>query len=211
MKKSVNESKIPARTVERLAMYRRLLSGMLESGCETIFSHELASFANNTAPQVRRDLMAIGFSGRPRCGYRVGEMLACIERVLGGGFGRRIALFGVGNLGRALLSHFAYQRGLTVVAAFDTDESKLGRVISGCRCYHLDDLPERVSVDGISLGIIAVPGSAAQDVADAAAAAGIRGLLNFAPVPLRVDQSVFLEHIDITAALEKVAYFASSK
>ena len=116
---------------------------------------------------------------------------------------------GDGNLGRAILSYFTYRHpGLTIVAAFDTDESKVDRVISGCRCYHTRDFESKVKELDINVGIITVPAGQAQAVADMMVAAGIKGVLNFAPVPLRVPETVCADRIDIASSLEKLAYFA---
>jgi redox-sensing transcriptional repressor len=193
-------------------MYRRLLRELAQEGRDQVFSHELAARANNSSAQVRRDLMGIGLSGRPRLGYdafmlgkRIGEVLAR------GQHEHRVALIGVGNLGRAILAHFAGQEEMSIVAAFDVDDGKVDRVTAGCRCYHLRDLPERVRMEAIDLAVLTVPSSAAQDVALQAVAAGIKGILNFAPVPLRLPAGVFSDRLDIGAAMEKVAYFADCR
>ena len=199
---------IPARTIERMVLYKRLLSDLLSKGQKTLFSHQLAALAHNTPAQVRRDIMTIGHEGSPHKGYDIASLISRITVILDGSKDRSIALVGVGNLGRAILSYFTYRHpGLTIVAAFDTDESKVDRVISGCRCYHMNQLDDLVHEMKISLGIITVPAIAAQEVADRMTGAGIRGILNFAPVPLKVPENVYVDRIDIASALEKVAYF----
>ena len=200
---------IPARTIERMVLYKRLLTDLKSKGTHTLFSHQLAALAHNTSTQVRRDLMEIGHSGSPRKGYDVAELISNISEILDGSKERIIALVGVGNLGRAILSYFTYSHpGLTIAAAFDTDESKVDRVIAGCRCYHMSQFDEKVREMGINLGIITVPAGNAQYVADRMTEANIRGILNFAPVPLKVPDGVFVDRIDIASALEKLAYFA---
>ena len=203
---------IPARTIERMVLYKRLLSDLLSKGQKTLFSHQLAALAHNTPAQVRRDIMTIGHEGSPHKGYEIATLISHISEILDGSNDRSIALVGIGNLGRAILSYFTFRHpGLTIVAAFDMDESKVNRVISGCRCYHISEFPERVKEFGINVGIITVPASYAQDVADVMVAAGIKGILNFAPVPLKVPESVYTDRIDIASALEKLAYFADHK
>jgi redox-sensing transcriptional repressor len=200
---------IPARTIERLVLYKRLLADLLEKGQRTLFSHQLAEMAHNTPAQVRRDLMTIGQGGSPRRGYEIPELIRRIAEILDGSKERRIALVGVGNLGRAILSYFTYRHpGLTIVAAFDSDESKVERVISGCRCYNISDFDLKVKELSINVGIITVPAAQAQQVAEMMVAAGIKGILNFAPVPLKVPEGVYAERIDIASSLEKLAYFA---
>ena len=199
---------IPARTIERMVLYKRILVDLQEKGVGMLFSHQLAELAHNTSTQVRRDLMEIGYSGSPRRGYNVTELINAIAEILDGSRERIIALVGVGNLGRAILSYFTYKHpGLTIAAAFDTDERRINRVVSGCRCYHLDRFEELVQSMQINLGIITVPAISAQSVADRMTGAGIRGILNFAPVPLKVPEGVFVDRIDIASALEKLAYF----
>lgn len=199
---------IPARTIERIVLYKRILSDLQSKGVRMLFSHQLADLAHNTSPQVRRDLMEIGYSGSPRKGYNVSELIAAIASILDGPQDRVIGLVGIGNLGRAILSYFTYKHpGLAVAAAFDTDERRINRVVSGCRCYHLDQFEAQVREKQINLGIITVPAAAAQSVADRMTGAGIRGILNFAPVPLKVPDGVFVDRIDIASALEKLAYF----
>ncbi len=201
-------SDISVRTIERLALYRRLLRDLSGRGEVHIFSHQLAELANNTSAQVRRDLMLTGYTGTPRKGYEIKELIERISAHLDLDGEPKIALVGIGNLGRAILSYFSYQQPtLKIVAAFDTDENKTNRVIGGCRCHHLRDFAEVVKKEGITLGIITVPAQGAQEVADTMTAAGISGILNFAPVPLRVPDNVCTDRIDITTALEKVAYF----
>ena len=202
---------IPERTIERMVLYKRILTDLQSKGIVSLFSHQLAELAHNTPTQVRRDLMEIGYSGSPRKGYHVTELINAISRILDGSQERIIALVGVGNLGRAILSYFTYKRsGLSIAAAFDTDERLVNRVISGCRCYHLDRFEELMQGKQFNLGIITVPADAAQSVADRMTGAGIRGILNFAPVPLSVPEGVFVDRIDIASTLEKLAYFTGS-
>lgn len=192
-----------------MVLYKRLLADLQSKGQRTLFSHQLAALAHNTSAQVRRDLMTIGHGGSPRKGYDITELIKKISELLDGTSDRIIALVGVGNLGRAILSYFTYRHpGLTIVAAFDSDESKVDRVISGCRCYNFAQFEEKVKEMGVNVGIITVPANQAQGVADKMVAAGIKGILNFAPVPLKLPDNVCVDRIDIASALEKLAYFA---
>jgi redox-sensing transcriptional repressor len=169
----------------------------------------MAAIAGTTAAQVRRDWMVIGYTGSPAHGYEVSDVVAAISKFLDPAAEQKVALVGIGNLGRAILVYFTGRRPkLSVVAAFDTDPHKVNRVIHGCRCYPKQQLREIIAANDIKIAIIAVPASEAQYVADSLVASGVRGLLNFAPVPLRVPQGVFVEDIDLTMSLEKVAYFS---
>ncbi len=201
---------IPEKTIERLAMYRRLLSGLKEKGLEHLYSHQLAEFTRNTPAQIRRDLMMTGYVSNARKGYTIGDLVKKIDETLAGSQRQKIALVGIGNLGRAILSYFNNQHSaLSIVASFDNDDTKVNRVIAGCRCYHIKDLEAKIKEEGIDLAIITVPGHHAQEVAEKLESAGITGILNFAPVPLKLPDSIYSDRIDITTAIEKVAYFAS--
>jgi redox-sensing transcriptional repressor len=204
--------RLSSKTVERLIVYRRILAPRGGDQSRHIYSHELAALARVSAVQVRRDLMEAGFSGSPSRGYEVDELLGRIDGILDAPNGMKAVLVGVGNIGRALLLFLA-GRGLKIeiVAAFDSDSSKTGRVISGCRVYDTQSLFERVRDLGAYIGIIAVPGPQAQAVADALLEAGVTGILNFAPVPLSVRPGVYVEQVDIMRAMEKVAHFAKQE
>lgn len=201
-------SLVSDKTIGRLSLYRRLLTGLLAEGELSIFSHQLARLAGGTAAQVRRDVMATGYTGSPTKGYDTAELIESIGSFLDDPEGTGAALVGVGNLGRAIMAYFAGRRPkLTITAAFDSDPAKTNRVIHGYRCYPTEELASVVKEQGIQVGIIAVPTAAAQETADLMTEAGITGILNFAPSRLRVRPSVYVEDIDMTMALEKAAYF----
>jgi redox-sensing transcriptional repressor len=204
--------RIVGKTVERLIVYRRALAGHDVAAQENIFSHDLAALAHVSATQVRRDLMEIGFSGSTNHGYRVQGLVRKFDRILDAPGGQNAALVGVGNMGRSLLSYLSGRSAnITVVAAFDNDPAKIGRVIAGCRCYDITELADRVKELGIRIAILTVPGSQAQTVADALADAGVTGILNLAPVPLGRRPEVHVEQVDIMRALEKAAHFAKQQ
>lgn len=195
--------------VGRLSLYRRLLTNHLAPGTVHIYSHELAHLACVSAAQVRRDLMSIDFQGSPSKGYRVEELLHAINLMLDSDEGDPVALIGIGNLGRALMTYFHGRREkLAITAAFDRDPKKVNRLLHGCRCYPVESLESVVKRESIRIAILAVPASEAQTMTEALVRAGIRGIMNFAPVPLRLPPGVFLEDLDMTMALERVAYFA---
>ncbi len=197
------------KTVGRLSLYRRLLNGLLAHGVANTFSHQLASMGGVSAAQVRRDLMVVGYTGSPIRGYDVRELVDSIGAFLDSPRGQGVALVGVGNLGRAILTYFSGRRPkLSIAAAFDSDPHKVNRLIHGCRCYPMEDLTKTCQELEIRVAIITVPASAAQAVTESLVRAGVRGILNFAPSPLRVPANTYVEDMDITMSLEKVAYFA---
>jgi redox-sensing transcriptional repressor len=200
---------VSEKNIGRLSLYRRLCNVLEAEGVKNVFSHHLANMAGCTAVQVRRDLMVIGYSGTPSHGYDVTRLLESLREFLDAPGGQGVALVGVGNLGKAILAYFAGRRpNLQIVAAFDNDPYKANRVIDGCRCHPTDALPEVVRRQGIRVAIVTVPAPAAQGVAEALVRAGVRGILNFAPMRLRVPPNVYVEDMDMTMALEKVAFFA---
>lgn len=199
----------PENTVGRLSLYRRILEDLRRDGKRSVYSHELAILAAGTAAQVRRDIMTIGHSGSPSRGYGVADLIESIEVFLDGPTGQSVVVVGAGNLGRAIMAYVgSRRRKLTIVAAFDADPAKTDRVVQGVRCYSIERLPDVVREQGVRVGVIAVPGGESQAVASMLVQAGIRGILNFAPVRLRVPPWVYVEDLDVTTSLEKVAYFA---
>lgn len=195
--------------IARLSVYRRLLQDRPAGSRNEIYSHDLAAVSRNTAAQVRRDLMTIGFTGSPARGYGVEQLIEAIGRTLDAPEGQSAALCGVGNLGRALLDYFTIWRPqLRIVAAFDTDPEKVGRVIHRCRVWPLAELEQVVREQKITVGVITVPAASAQRVAESMLGTGVRGILNFAPTPLHLPADAYVEEMDITTSMEKVAYFA---
>lgn len=195
--------------MSRMSRYRRLLTSLRESGVESIFSHELARHAVVSAAQVRRDLMAIGYSGSPNKGYDVDACIASIGSFLDGAERQEVALAGVGNLGRAVLAHFADKSpSCAIVAAFDVDPRLTDSVVHGVRCFDASRMESLVRDLGIEIAVLAVPVASAQDVADTLVRAGVKSLISFSPVPLHLSNDIFIEYMDITAALESAAYFA---
>jgi len=202
-------SRVTEQTVGRLSLYRRLLARLHARHTQHIYSHELAEAAGVTAAQVRRDLMVLGCSGSPRHGYEVAELAAAIDDCLDAPEVQCVAVIGIGNLGRALLAFFASRHpNLRVVAGFDNDPLKTDHVVHGCRVYAMERLAQVAAERGIRIVMLTVPASEAQKVADLCVAADMRGILNFAPVPLHVPEGVYVSDVDLTMSLEKVAFFA---
>lgn len=200
------------KTIERISLYRRLLQSAKQGGQTAIYSHDLAEMVGGTAAQVRRDLMEVGCVGNSKKGYDIDEMISSIGQFLDNADVEPVALVGVGNLGRALLQFFAsHHPRLKIVAAFEADPQKAGRVIHGCRCYDIAELGNVIREKGIRVAILAVPTGAAQSTAIALEQAGVTGILNFVPEPLRINPRVAVENMDMTMALEKVAYIARQK
>jgi redox-sensing transcriptional repressor len=197
------------KTVERLALYRRLLKNHYRNGKTHVFSHQLADMAGTTAPVVRRDLMNLGYYGTPRHGYEIKALLECMDTFFHKPEVKNIILIGVGNLGRALISYFTKDKSeYNLVASFDTDPLKVSLKFNGCPCYPLEKLGELIAEKGVVVGILTVPADHAQEIADLLVSNKIVGILNFAPVSLTVPSSVYVENVDLTMMLEKAIYFS---
>ena len=196
------------KTVGRISLYRRLLSNLLQQKVRSVFSHQLAEAAGVTAAQVRRDMMVVGSNGIPTKGYDVESLIESIGQFLYAPDPEAVALVGVGNLGRAILSYLdGRSPNLKIVAAFDNDPDKADHVISGCRCYATRQMPEIFAENKIATAIITVPADQAQYVCDLLVDAGANGIVNFAPVGLQVPAQIHVENVDMTTSLEKTAYF----
>lgn len=201
------ESRLSRATVGRLSLYLRLLEGLQREEADTVSSVQLGEALGLTDTQVRKDLAYLGNLGQPGIGYPTAALIAAIRRVLGIDREWSAALVGVGNLARALLRYRGFtQRGFRIVALFDADGGKVGQRLDGLEIHEPACMPEVIARTGAELGLITVPPESAQGVADALVAAGVRGLLNFAPVVLRVPTGVSLVSVDLTVQLEQLAF-----
>ena len=199
---------IPHKTIERLSQYRRALLLCSAKGKTHIFSHEIAEIQHITAVQVRRDLMLIGYSGNLRKGYNIQDLIDLIGEIIDSPTGQRVAVFGLGNLGRALTHYLSGKRqNLFVVAAFDVDDNLINNSFEGIPCYSMDRVRDIVQKEQIKIGIITVPAEQATETVKLAIDAGIKGILNYTPTPMEVPEGVFLEEYDMITSLEKVAFY----
>jgi redox-sensing transcriptional repressor len=204
---SASEGSVPKAVVTRLSLYLRELQHLVRDGRETTSSNQLGRLLGFTDAQVRKDLAYFGHFGYPGIGYRCDELIAAIRRILGTDQYWPVALVGVGNLGRALLGYRGFQQqGFRIVAAFDSDQSKVGSIIDGVAVHHFDSLADVVKQHRIRLGMIAVPAVAAQAVADRLVAAGVEGIVNFAPVTLVLPEHVSLVGVDLAIELEQLSF-----
>ena len=200
--------KLPEKTIERLSQYRRTLLNCFANNQTHIFSHELAALLNITAVQVRRDIMFLGYSSVQRKGYNIQELINAIGSLLDNKEVMNVAVVGMGHMGTAITAYFRGKRAkLDIVAAFDVNPEKIGKVISGVICHDVAQLEMIITSLNISVGIITVPPEFASMVSDKLANSGIKGILNFTTVPLNVPSEIYLEEYDMITSLEKVAYF----
>lgn len=201
------EKLAPKAVVGRVSLYLRQLEAFQRQGQDTVSSSQLGSALGINDAQVRKDLAFFGQFGYPGIGYRIEELIPAIRRILGIDRVWPTAMIGLGNLGRALIKYRGFRgRGFQIAALFDNDPRKVGQTHAGLVVRDLDDLPSATAEFGVRLAILTVPADAAQRVADLVVGCGIRGILNFAPTPLVVPESVSVVAVDLSIQLEHLAY-----
>lgn len=203
---------VPPAVVSRLSRYLRELQHLVAEGAQTTSSNQLGVRLGFTDAQVRKDLAHFGQFGHPGVGYRCDELIAEIRKILGTDRKWSVALMGVGNLGRALLGYRGFEsQGFRIAAAFDAAPEKAGSRIEGIDVFSVQRLVEVVASLRIELGMIAAPAAQAQVAADQLVAAGVSGILNFAPVHLSVPGGVSIVSVDLARELEQVTFAVASR
>jgi redox-sensing transcriptional repressor len=198
---------VPPATVARLPGYLRALHVLAAEGVVTTSSDELADRAGVGSAQLRKDLSFLGSYGRRGVGYDVTHLSAQIEVVLGLTTQRRVVIVGIGNLGHALANYSGFaDRGFAVVGLVDADPAVIGTTVAGLVVRPLDELGALVAATDASIGVVATPAAAAQQVCDALVAAGIGGILTFAPRALRVPAHVDVRAVDVASELQILAF-----
>jgi redox-sensing transcriptional repressor len=201
--------KVSERVIQRLVLYRKILQNLLADGVTKIYSHSLGDFVDSTPAQVRRDIMNIGYKGTPAHGYEISLLISGISDFVDPPQIRNVCIIGLGNLGKAILDYCDKRNSkIKIIDAFDKDLSKINIEINGCMSYHINELETKIKEDGIELAILSVPITEAQAIAERLIRSGIKGILNYSPIELRLPESIYVENRDMMLALEKVAYFA---
>jgi redox-sensing transcriptional repressor len=204
---TIRERKISDTAVRRLSLYLRTLEELRGEGTGTVSSRDLADRAGTTAAQVRKDLSHFGSFGKRGLGYSVDPLQEELRRILGLSRSWAVGLVGAGRIGSALVEYPNFQeRGFRIVTVLDRDPRKVGRRWNGIRIEDVAGLEERFRALGVQLAVLAVPGEAAQEVADRVVRAGVRGILNFAPVRLRIPPEVAVNHVDLAVELEVLSF-----
>jgi redox-sensing transcriptional repressor len=202
--------KISESAVRRLSLYLRFLQEADAAGKDTISSGQLAERGGATSAQVRKDLSLFGSFGKRGMGYPVPELLAEIRQILGLTRVWNVALVGAGKLGSALFSYRDFEaRGYRIRAVFDADPEKVGASWGGLEVLPDAEMDRVLRDAAIDIAIVAVPAEAAQSVVDRVVSAGVRSVLNFAPVRLRVPPTVTLRNVDVTLELEGLSFAMS--
>ncbi|MCM8766156.1 MAG: redox-sensing transcriptional repressor Rex [Candidatus Omnitrophica bacterium] len=202
---------IPKITIYRLSLYLRFLERIEEEGRQYISSCELSKKIGISDAQIRRDLSYFGKFGKSRLGYSIKALEKNIRKILG--IDNRIwkvALIGAGNLGRALFSYKGFRkRGFLIKGVFDADPRKIGKDLKGIKIEDVKDLLKISKRKKFDIAIIAVPGENAQEVAQKIVKAGIKAILNFAPVRLKIPKRNILRNVDLSMELENLSFHLS--
>jgi redox-sensing transcriptional repressor len=199
-------------TVRRLSLYLRFLEEFENAGLTTVSSEELAARGGTTSAQVRKDLSFFGSFGKRGLGYQVAELTQRMRRILGLEREWRVVIVGIGKIGAALAQYEGFrQRGFRVVGLYDSDPAKIGREFYGLEVHAIDSLAEDNRERPVDIAVIAVPGSAAQRVVDQVAAAGIVGIMSFAPIQLHVPTDVTLNTVNMAMELERLSFALSNR
>lgn len=199
---------VPDVVVRRLTQYYYALRHCRERGLEIVSSQLLGEMLNVTAAQIRKDLSFFGGFGKQGIGYNVESLLEHVQRILGLKQEWPVALVGLGNLGQALLHYQGFeQEGFQVVALFDTDPRKIGNTVSRLVIHDDKEIAQVLPTLGVRIAILALPPDKAQEVAEMLVQAGVRALLNYAPVTLKVPEGVWVRQMDPLVALQSMTYY----
>lgn len=192
--------------IKRMLQYKLCLLRFKELGVNTIYSHNLGDAAGVTAVQVRKDFSQFGIKGRKRGGYIIDELLLEMNKIFGDSK-KNIVIVGMGNIGKALSQYNErfVRKNLHIVAGFDIDPSKQNKSF-GVPIYPMESLEEIIRENNVSTAIIAVPFQIAQEVCNLLIASGIKGILNFAPVILKVPEDIVIDNINLSNKLEGILY-----
>ena len=203
---------IPEATVARLPVYLRALYALADRGVATVSSEELAAAAGVNSAKLRKDLSHLGSYGTRGVGYDVEYLVYQVSRELGLTQDWPVVIVGAGNLGRALANYGGFaSRGFRIAALLDCDPAVVGTPIARHVVRSATEIEEVVARFGVSIGVIATPAAAAQDVCDRLVGAGVTSILNFAPVVLSVPTGVDVRKVDLSIELQILAFHAQRR
>lgn len=204
----MNRSDIPDIVIGRLPLYLRSLVRLQQEGFAITSSHELGRRLGISSAQIRKDLSHFGEFGKQGTGYSIASLIGELQRILHGDREWQVALVGVGDLGRALAHYGGFvNRGFRITHLFDTDPGKIGQRINSLEILPDSHIEKTIKKAGIKVAMIATPIDEAQAVADLLVEAGVRAILNYAPIALLVPEGVRVQDIDPVVHLQRMAYY----
>ncbi len=204
----MNTDKIPDIIVGRLPIYLRALQRMAEAGRHTTSSKELGERVGISAAQIRKDISQFGEFGKQGSGYHISYLIEKLSEILKVDRIWDVVVVGAGDMGHALANYPGFiNRGFQIVMVFDNDPAKIGQRIGKFIIQDTAEMVEKIRQAGIQIAMLTVPARAAQEVADQLVKAGVRGILNYAPISLNVPAGVKVQHIDPATHLQKMTYY----
>jgi redox-sensing transcriptional repressor len=208
MPSQITSSSIPDIVIGRLPIYLRALTRLAQEGRDVTSSHELGQRLGISSAQIRKDLSHFGGFGKQGTGYQINYLIDQLRQVLHVDREWDVALVGVGNLGRAVAHYRGFaDRGFRIVCVFDNSPDKVGTQLDDFTIHPVDDIIDIIPKHNIKVAMIAVPAETAQDVADKLIEAGVRAILNYAPINLSVPADVHVQHIDPVVHLQRMTYY----
>ena len=199
---------IPDIVIGRLPIYLRALHRMIQDEREYTSSHELGERLGISSAQIRKDLSHFGEFGKQGTGYNIAFLYEQIRHILKVDVEWSMAIVGVGDLGHAVANYKGFgARGFRVAALFDADLTKVGEAINGMPVLSMEQLDDEIRRQGIKIAMIAVPAETAQAVANRLIEAGVRALLNYAPITLSVPPNICVQYIDPVAHLQHMTFY----
>ena len=208
MPSNIISSNIPDIVIGRLPVYLRALTRLEQEGSDVTSSHELGQRLGISSAQIRKDLSHFGGFGKQGTGYQISYLIEQLKQVLKVDREWDVALVGGGDLGRAVANYRGFaDRGFRIVHIFDNDPDKIGQTIGKHQVQSFSDLHAIITDQDIKVAMIAVPASQAQEVANKLIEAGVRAILNYAPISLTVAEDVHVQYIDPVVHLQRMTYY----
>jgi len=199
---------IPDIVVGRLPIYLRALSRMTQAGQTVTSSKELGEKLGISSAQIRKDLSHFGEFGKQGTGYQISYLIEQLQRILKVNAEWQVALVGIGDLGHALAHYNGFaNRGFEIVALYDADPQKIGMTIGSLTVRDAANLVEEIRTRGLKVAMLAVPAEKAQAVADQLIEAGIKGILNYAPINITTPKDVRVQYIDPVIHLQRMTFY----
>ncbi len=204
----MEKSSIPEVVIARLPIYIQKLNQLLREGRENVSSQEMAEHLGVTSAQIRKDLSFFGGFGKQGTGYNVIKLLESLRSILNLNQIWEVVLVGVGHLGQALLSYQGFShKGFEIVMAFDNDPKVIGETFAGITVTDVNEMQSHICPRGIPIAILTVPAGNAQEMADQLIRCGVKAILNYAPVTLKVPEGIRLANIDPVLSLQTITYY----
>jgi redox-sensing transcriptional repressor len=204
----MNAEKIPDIIIGRLPVYLRALQRLADKDVHTTSSQELGEIVGISAAQIRKDISQFGEFGKQGTGYAIPFLIEKLQDILKVDRVWEVVIIGMGDIGHALAHYQGFaNRGFHVKMVFDNDPKKIGQKIGEFEVYDTAALAEKIKPHKIKIAMITVPASDAQEVADQLVKAGVKAILNYAPISLNVPEDVRVQYIDPVTHLQRMTYY----